>query len=140
LIKIIYTSTFLQVLIFFYSYIFLIKNFFFFFDYLLELKSAPTFTDFFIYTLDDDILHMGHPEKKETVNIENTQSETLYEKMNHVQGDTSIAIDVDYWVNIWADIKRQKNKIKARHMSDTKFRLREGWTAQFLRPRPPPPP
>ncbi len=52
---------------------------------------------------------MGHPERK-NVNIENTQTETLFEEMNHVQGDTSIAIDADYWVNIWADIKRQRIK------------------------------
>jgi hypothetical protein len=59
---------------------------------------------------------MGHPEKKETVNIENTQTETLYEiKMNHVLGDTFIAIDADYWVNIWADITRQKNKKSSAH-------------------------
>jgi hypothetical protein len=53
---------------------------------------------------------MGHPEKKETVHIENTQTETLYEiKMNHLLGGTFIAIDADYWVNICADITRQKN-------------------------------
>jgi hypothetical protein len=51
---------------------------------------------------------MGHPEY---ANIKNTQTETLYElRKSHVLGDTFIAIEADYWVNIWAKITRQKNK------------------------------
>ncbi len=51
---------------------------------------------------------MGHPEYAK---IENTQTETLYElRKSHVLGDTFIAIEADYWVNIWAKNHETKNK------------------------------